>query len=157
MSDDGLVHQFLLREQLARGNKIRFRATGMSMSPLIRSGDILHIIPIDRINAGDILLYERENDWFAHRLIQQQRNDAGQLTLILRGDNLEQADPATLAESLLGRIVGVERGTRLISLDSWRIRAYGFLIRRSFWRRFLYYFAFPTARRLRWLMRLLKN
>ena len=45
-----------LREVLAAGHAARFRASGDSMYPAIRSGDYLYIVPCDasKLRAGDI-------------------------------------------------------------------------------------------------------
>lgn len=109
----------LYREHLAKGNKLRFRALGGSMLPLIRSGDIVHVAPEDPYAVGDILLYERGSRWFVHRLIQRQSSLAQREILILRGDALPSADPPVPPEAVLGRVVLIERGERYIHLDDY--------------------------------------
>ena len=116
--NSNLVRQALYREHLGRGNCLRFRALGSSMWPWMRSGDLVHVSPAERLSVGDIVLYERGQEWFVHRLIRVEGTPARPQRLILRGDGLPAEDAPVGAEQVLGRVFMIERGSRRIRLDS---------------------------------------
>lgn len=104
----------LAKALLRRGQPLRFRATGASMEPSIRSGDLLTVDPIDAqaLRPGDVVLYQSERGPRVHRMV-------GQVgaTFRLQGDA-----PGCLVEEVpvaevLGRVALVERGGRPIRLD----------------------------------------
>ena len=88
------------------------------MWPWMRSGDIVHISPAERVSVGDVVLYERGQRWFIHRLIRLESNTDGQQRLILRGDALRVDDAPVAPEQVLGCVSKIERGSRLIPVDS---------------------------------------
>ncbi len=116
----------LYRDHLGKGNRFRFRALGGSMFPLIRSGDCLRVAPAERYCPGDILLFEREGQWCAHRLI---RIDAGTGDLTFQGDAHAAADPPVPAHAVMGRVVAVERPGSLFRLDGFCNRLWGLFLR----------------------------
>ncbi|MEA2329271.1 MAG: ATP-binding cassette, subfamily bacterial [Thermoanaerobaculia bacterium] len=101
-----------LREVLAAGNTARFRASGDSMYPAIRSGDYLHIVPCDasKLRAGDIILASTERGLTAHRIVRI-RDAEGRLRITMRGDNALRSDRPVAPEDVLGRVESVENGT----------------------------------------------
>lgn len=109
--------EVLYRDHLARQNILRFRALGQSMLPTIRSGDTVHVAPLDRLREGDVLLYERGSRWFVHRLIHHRGAGERHGPLIFRGDGLPVADPPVTAAAVLGRVTRIERQSRMIRLD----------------------------------------
>lgn len=112
-----LTLESLYRDHLAHRNILRFRARGQSMLPMIRSGDTVRVAPLDRLRKGDVLLYERDGRWFVHRLICDRGADVSRGRLVLRGDGLPVADPPVTAASVLGRVTGIERRSRIVWLD----------------------------------------
>lgn len=139
-------------EHLRKGNTLRFRATGGSMFPLIRSGDILHVHPAEHHRLGDVLLRVQGNNWIAHRLIRHTRDAEGLPRLILRGDALPAPDPPVPPETVLGRIVGIERKGQIRSPDG----LLGMVYRTLSWIPFLRYPILPWAyaflARAKWLL-----
>ncbi|MBI5379372.1 MAG: hypothetical protein HZA23_04365 [Nitrospirae bacterium] len=124
MGIEGLTAVY--RDHLGKGNSFRFRALGGSMFPLIRSGDCLRVAPAKRYRPGDILLYEREGQWCAHRLI---RIDPHSRMLTFQGDAQTANDPPVPAEAVMGRVRVVERHGAVIHLDGWRDRLWRLLLR----------------------------
>lgn len=100
-----------LREVLSAGHAARFRASGDSMYPAIRSGDYLHIVPCDasKLRIGDIILARTERGLTAHRIVRI-RVAEGSLQFTMRGDNALRCDRLVAAEAVLGVVESVENG-----------------------------------------------
>jgi phage repressor protein C with HTH and peptisase S24 domain len=96
----------LLVEVLARGAAFRFRASGFSMSPFIRDGDVLTVVPFDGApRRGDVAAYLRPEDGklAVHRVVGRKRG-----VFILKGDNERFWDFVPIL-GLLGIVSRVER------------------------------------------------
>jgi signal peptidase I len=93
----------LLRE----GHAIRFRATGRSMRPAIRHGDLLRVEPVDwrTLRPGDVVLFRLGGRLLAHRVVR-----ADGTKLVTRGDRSPREDPPVTADQVLGRVAGTEPG-----------------------------------------------
>ena len=118
-----LPHSGLLREAcaalLSSGQLVRFRATGLSMDPTIRDGDVLTVEPVDlnEIRPGEVLLYRTERGVVAHRLVRYETVESQPL-YILRGDASGTCDPPVCVGEVLGRVTAVRRGRRSRSLTN---------------------------------------
>jgi len=100
----------LAGEVLRRFGEVRFIARGCSMIPSIYPGDLLtvHSQPIADACHGQIVLYLRENRFWAHRVIRKWR-EGNRFLFATRGDALPQEDPSLDERQLLGRVVSVVR------------------------------------------------
>ena len=108
-----------LRKKLIENNhSVKIVASGYSMFPFMRNGDVQTIspVPIEEIKVGDVAVFERDNDWISHRVIAI-RNPNNETTLILRGDTCIQIDPLVTNANYIGKTVGFERGTQTINLN----------------------------------------
>ncbi len=106
----------LCEELLGSGQTVRFRAPGHSMSPLIRSNEMLVVQPIDPRAArkGDILLYRAADRLTAHRLVGfVQGREGATPQLILKSDVWLSTDERVLPAQVLGKVVAVERKSGL--------------------------------------------
>lgn len=104
----------LLRE----GRPVRFRVEGTSMGSTIRPGDLLVVAPVGgaRFRRGEILLYEGRWGPIAHRLVGIRRGPGGGSVLIFRGDGVTAGPEAVAPSRVLGRVVAVERGGRVLDM-----------------------------------------
>ena len=107
-----------LRELLAAGHTARFRASGDSMYPSIRSGDFLDIVPCapSQLRRGDIVLAAMKRGLTAHRIVRIIERDGafdGALEIITRGDNSLRSDRPIGAADILGRVVHTVQGTNV--------------------------------------------
>lgn len=128
-----VVGQLLLSELsgelLSLGFGVRFRAPGTSMHPTIRNGDVITVEPVapGKLVRGDIILYRFRGGFIAHRLVNiEQRNGSG-LSFILRGDASSTCDQPVKPGQILGKVVWLERGRRLIDPYSLRVRLWSML------------------------------
>jgi hypothetical protein len=103
----------LCADFLRAGRSVRFSATGASMSPVIRDGDVVTIEPCtgERLRPGDVALYSTPRGLTLHRVL---RRRAALLTV--RGDALDSQGEFVSASAVLGRLASVCRAGRRVSL-----------------------------------------
>lgn len=104
------------RHLLDNGFCVRFRAHGDSMAPAIHDGDVLVVEPIGPggVKRGDVVLYQRNNRPFAHRVVAIERSASGHVAgLVLRGDAKRGCDAPVKPEQVLGRVVEAISSTSL--------------------------------------------
>ena len=105
---------------LSRGRVLRFRAKGGSMSPFIRNGDIVEVVPVKgKINLGDVVLYRSSHgNSIIHRVIQR-----GKESIITKGDSVPSSDQPVLFRKVLGRVLSIEKNGWRIRLDkpAWKL------------------------------------
>lgn len=109
----------LVEEALKSGRRVRFRATGGSMRPAIREGDILLVAPArpEELAPGDIVLSRVGRKLTAHRLVEVLRAQApegregGVLRVVCRGDAVSAPDLPLAPSHILGRVIAVEAST----------------------------------------------
>jgi signal peptidase I len=100
----------LMAAVLAKGALFRFQASGFSMSPFIRDGDVITVAPVPvRMRLGEVAAFALPNcnKLAVHRVVHISR--AGYL---LRGDNLPEPDGCVLHTAILGRVIRVEHSGR---------------------------------------------
>jgi hypothetical protein len=106
------LHQ--LCEDLLRTNRsVRFTATGASMRPVIREGDVVTIEPCagERRRAGDIVLYSTPRGLTLHRVLRLEES-----LLVVRGDALDSQGELVPATAVLGCLVSVCRAGRAVPI-----------------------------------------
>ena len=104
---------------LRRGYTVRFAATGQSMDPTIRHGELIHVAPIDgdRIEVGEIVLFATSRGLTAHRIVEIIEASASSERMFLsQGDLFSAWFEPVLGRHVLGRVVAVERGGRVVPL-----------------------------------------
>jgi hypothetical protein len=114
LSLSGTTLTTLLRAVLDKGVPFRFRATGFSMSPFIRNGDVLTVSPLSgRPRLGDVVAFIRQETGglAIHRVV---GTSAGHC--LMRGDNSSRDDGYVPEANILGRIRRVERNGKKILL-----------------------------------------
>lgn len=101
----------LAADVLRRFGELRLQVNGTSMLPSICPGDVLtvHRQNIDHVRCGDIVLFERDDRLYAHRVLKKVEGRGGTL-VIARGDALPEEDPPVYADELLGRVTSILRG-----------------------------------------------
>jgi hypothetical protein len=121
----------LLADVLRGFGRVRVRATGNSMRPAIRPGDVLLIADcaLGQIEPGDVVLFTRDARLFAHRVVDTCIGPDGPL-IVTRGDSNWRPDPAIGADHLLGKVIAVQRGTASSSPPgpAWFRRAQGLVV-----------------------------
>jgi len=115
----------LSNEVLRRRKKhICFRARGRSMSPFIRDGEIIEIVPIDikKIKSGDIIFYRSNSKKLViHRVIKRILEN-GKIVFITKGDFSPTFDQCIHSNNVLGKVVAVKKKNRIIRFDKGLMR-----------------------------------
>jgi SOS-response transcriptional repressor LexA len=93
----------VISDLLARGHSVRFRATGHSMHPIIRSGEYLLVEPPKTIRRGDVVLTLADRGLTAHRVI-----DLSNGIVTTRGDNAPEDDLPVDVSRVLGVVTHAE-------------------------------------------------
>ena len=99
------------------------------MLPFLRQGDKLVIkkAPADDLRVGDIILYRASNQLVCHRLVKKAKVKGGYV-LYARGDNSDSA-PEPVTESMCsGKVIGIIKRGKMISVTHCLPRLAGRLI-----------------------------
>jgi hypothetical protein len=122
-----LYSDIMTQEVLSQGFNVQVKGRGMSMYPLVQTGDTLRIEPASatELNIGDIVFYRLPiGTYVIHRLIKKN----GNATLITKGDNQPHYDTPISIDDVLGRVVQIEGGGKRVKLNGWPSRMLGWLI-----------------------------
>ncbi len=98
----------LLQAVLAKGAPFRFRATGPSMFPFIRDGDVVTVASLQgtRPQCGEVVacIRPRQDRLVVHRVIGRRGN-----SYLVRGDAASGVDGLVQELDILGRVMRIER------------------------------------------------
>lgn len=111
----------LIREQLGRGQSVRFSPRGTSMLPMLRQGmDSVVLSPLpERLKKYDIPLYQRKNGQYVlHRIIK-----TGE-TFVCMGDNQFAPEPGLSRGQMIGVVTAFYRGETRWEVTSLPYRVY---------------------------------
>jgi hypothetical protein len=108
----------IVPEVLARGGRVSFVATGGSMWPHIRHGDIVTVAPLPKgvtPATGSVLVYLTASGKIALHRVTGHTADG---TLKLKGDAQPGAPELVPAENVLGHVTSLKRNGKQINLHS---------------------------------------
>ena len=108
----------LIETELSVGDKIQFNVTSNSMQPIVQIGDLIiaEVVKAGIIQAGDIIVIRRMDDFLTHRVISITKD--GWLT---KGDNNVKMDPIVKTENLIGLVKEIHKNNQRIVLESTRM------------------------------------
>jgi len=111
---------------LSEGKTVQVPVHGMSMFPVLLPGDKVqvHRIPFEKLKPGQVLVFESNNQWVAHRLISKDNHNR---ELITKGDGLNWLDNNVPAEKAKGVVTKVIK-TRSPLAWSINTRVDGFMV-----------------------------
>ncbi|MFI5339009.1 MAG: hypothetical protein ACHQ7N_04130 [Candidatus Methylomirabilales bacterium] len=105
-----------LVELLARHGAVWVREASRSMSPLIRPGDEVRLVPLEplRITRGALIAWQQEERLLLHRVLAWDK--AGVIT---KGDALASPDPLVGWDDVVARVAALRRaGMPSVDLDT---------------------------------------
>lgn len=105
----------LASEVLRRGQGLRIKARGGSMTPFLRDGDVALVTPAQgrRVRVGDVICYETApGTLFLHRVVTHHG-----ARVVAKGDALVSADTISVRQ-VLGTVTSIERGGQVRRLDT---------------------------------------
>ena len=112
-----------MEETLSAGGAVKLPITGTSMLPLLVAGrDNVVLKKADLpLRRFDLPLYRRKDGAFVlHRVVAVEKDG----TYTMCGDNQWVKEPGISGEQIIGVVTEVERKGKLISVQSFRYRAY---------------------------------
>lgn len=115
------------QDLLRAGISVRFRARGVSMSPLVRDGDIVLVRPTGarEVRVGDVVILRAEPEHLiVHRIVRRHLRAEGTVVTV-QGDQVSVPDGVFPAAQLLGRVVEIERDGRQIEVGRPMMRVLG--------------------------------
>lgn len=120
------------KEYLESNKVLIYSTTGTSMLPLIREGlDTVQIEkPNRKIRKYDVVLYVRDNGQYVLHRVVRVRKDG----YVLIGDNQYILEKGVRRDQIIGIMVAVFRGEKLVKTTSMKYKLYS---RRIVWFRFL--------------------
>jgi signal peptidase I len=91
---------------LSAGCRVRFRASGLSMSPAIYDGESVTVERVESsaVKPGDVLLYQHNQRPFVHRVVRIQHSGNDVVGFVLRGDAKRECDYPVRSDQVLGRV-----------------------------------------------------
>lgn len=156
----------MAKDILSRGDTLRCRASGSSMYPFIRDGDLITVEPVaaSQIRYADIIFFQSdEGRVVVHRVVKIKRGE-GTTCMVTRGDTMRRTDGCLDGRSLLGRITTIEKGGRVLPVARgrgvWRAsfipRPYRSVNGLSSWRCYLFVGGHITRQRQNPLTRIIR-
>ncbi len=118
-----------IAKQLHEHGRVHMLVRGSSMQPWVRPGDIALIrrTGIEEVRCGDVVLFQREDRLFVHRLVEK-RGTLRAAEFLAKGDAHPGPDGVITDQLILGRVTCIYRGEKRIDLDSPRQLALGLIV-----------------------------
>jgi signal peptidase I len=116
----------MINDSLQANGWARFRVVSNSMLPLIRKDDWVTASVLSKqagVHFGEIILFRRQNELIIHRVIK-----SGSGWMITKGDRCLSADVPVNHEDVLARVISIERGNRIVNLQTRRWYVLGFMM-----------------------------
>lgn len=110
-----------VEEEIAKGNEVRFKLKGVSMSPLVRDGkDDVILVPCksEELKPMDVVLFRYQGKHLLHRIIRRKED-----WLWIQGDGSFVAVEQCKVQDVVGKVDRICRPSgRVVSVDSrqWR-------------------------------------
>jgi len=124
----------LFEDILNSGSILRVKATGKSMSPFLRGGEIVTIrqVPCSSLRKGDLIFFKNSSRCpMLHRFIRKQRSLDGGILFQTKGDALLTFDEQVPYHRVLGKVLKIDKVTsrydsRSINMESkrWKVVNY---------------------------------
>ena len=107
-----------------------FKCEGRSMLPLIAPGSMVRLehLPAKKIRLGEIIAFKRSSHLVVHRVLKKYHYQ-GNFLFLEKGDSNLRAGIVE-EKNVLGKIVKVKRGKKLITLDTYTWRLTNYLVAR---------------------------
>jgi signal peptidase I len=100
--------------------EVTFNTNGLSMLPLLYSGDSVTVKKAETYKKGDVVLFKRDDDSFVlHRIIKIKGD-----TVYTEGDALRGCDPPVKKENIIGKAVAFFRKGEKIKISDFKYKVY---------------------------------
>jgi signal peptidase I len=114
------VHAKTIGAKIRAQGAASVRILNGDMFPWMRSGDQVFVRRwnFELLRPGDVILFERNEAFFVHRVIRIEAGPAGARTAITKGDALDTVDTPVTEVEFVGRATRIHRGKRHIDIQS---------------------------------------
>jgi len=108
MESDPTRFKGISEDLLSNGMDVRISTRGLSMFPLVNTGDKITISPEKNIGIGDLMVFKRDEQMICHRLVRIFVKD-GISYYQTHGDSFFHPDDPVTADQILGKVIRIER------------------------------------------------
>jgi signal peptidase I len=114
------VHAKTIGAKIRAQGAASVRILNGDMFPWMRSGDQVFVRRwnFELLRPGDVILFERNEEFFVHRVIRTESGKGAAKTVVTKGDALDSADVPVTEEEFVGRATRIHRGKRHIDIQS---------------------------------------
>ena len=111
------------KQLLQSGQRANFSLGGNSMYPYLRNGDVATVanLPMQDLKLGQIVVFEQQGKWIAHRLVAIHRADS-RITLVSQGDSTLKVDSPIGQDDYLGVLESFSRNGERHQMNSFVAR-----------------------------------
>jgi signal peptidase I len=109
METDPIRVKGISGELLGSGMDVRVSTRGLSMFPLISTGDKITIHPEKDYEMGELIVFKRDGQMVCHRLVKVFEKDDVRYYQT-RGDSFFGLDEPVTADQILGTVTKIDRG-----------------------------------------------
>lgn len=112
------------RQLLETGKSVNFSLGGTSMFPFLRDGDVGTVfrLPIEALHRGQVLVFEQNGRWIAHRLVAIHHSQ-NFTRLLCQGDSIIRPDRPIGKDAYLGVLTAFSRDGQPRQLNSFSARS----------------------------------
>jgi signal peptidase I len=141
---------------LKNGESVRTKLFGHCMRPFINNGEAVTIKPIkpDKVRCGDIVVYQFGDRLKAHRFLKF-KTISNDVCIIAKGDKTINVDQPISLDRLLGKVVDIKKGDRIISFEKRKWKIFNFLLGKLFL--YLSVMKYPYTHNRRYIHMCIKN
>jgi len=108
METDPTRFKGISEDLLCNGMDVRISTRGLSMFPLVSTGDKITVSPVKDYEIGDLMVFKRDEQMVCHRLVRIFESD-GRRYFQARGDSFFHLDDPVTADQILGKVIRIER------------------------------------------------
>ena len=140
----------LFEEILREDSLLRVKATGRSMRPFLRGGEVLIIrkTVVSSLRRGDLILFKnRQGVPVIHRIVRKMRGNDGAIAFETKGDAQLSLDEPVGGSEILGKVCRIE-GARSLDMEAGVWRGVNYMLAIVHLMRSVLYFAFGSSRAL---------
>jgi signal peptidase I len=114
------VHSKTIGAKIRAQGAASVRILNGDMFPWLRSGDQIFVRRwnFHLLRPGDVILFERNEAFFVHRVIRVEAGKGAAMTAITKGDALDTVDTPVTEQEFVGRATRIHRGKRHIDIES---------------------------------------
>jgi signal peptidase I len=114
------VHAKTIGAKIRAQGAASVRILNGDMFPWLRSGDQVFVRRwnFELLRPGDVILFERNEEFYVHRVIRIEAANGAARSVITKGDALDSSDAPVTESEFVGRATRIHRGKRHIDIES---------------------------------------